>query len=147
MERLELFTVTVPAGTTQAAPAFTAIPMDIGGVERIEIVIPPGPSGLAGFGIMHGGASVFPREENRWVISDNEKIGWDIVDAPTAGDWTIRGFNVDVFDHSFYFRFLVGELTRTTPREDKPLTVEQPNQPAPVDESESMPGAGYEELT
>lgn len=140
--RIELFTVTTAAGVQIAAPTITPIPFDIGEVEGIEILVPPGPSGLMGFGIMHGGASVLPREESKWIISDNEPIHWDTQNMPTAGDWSIRSYNLDVFDHSLYFRFLVRDLGIGRPVVVTPLSIVQPEQttPATVGETQYIPG-------
>ena len=108
--RVEIFDVTVQSGTPIAAPATTAMTFDIGEVGRVEIVIPPGPSGLVGFQILHSGESVFPREPSRWIITDNEQIKWDISNAPTSGRWACRAYNLDVFDHTLHFRWLITEV-------------------------------------
>jgi hypothetical protein len=133
--RVELFTVTTPALTAIAAPLITDVRFDIGVVTEIEILVPPGPSGLMGFAIMHSGASVFPREEGKWIISDGEDIHWPITDSPTAARWQVRSYNTDVFDHSIYLRFLVDEVPASVPSQVAPLAITQPAQPTPNDES------------
>lgn len=114
--RVEIFDVTVPAMTTAAAPHVEATSFDLGEVERVEILVPPGPSGLVGFGILHSGESVIPREPARWIVADDEVIKWDIVNAPTSGRWGIRAYNLDVFDHTLYLRYLVHEVVRAAER-------------------------------
>lgn len=136
--RVEPFAVTVPSGTLPTAPQITALPMDIGMVDEIEVVIPPGPSGLVGFAIMCGGAPILPREDGRWIITDDEKIDWPLSVDHTAGDWAIVAYNVGAFDHTLYLRFLVSEVTRAPSPADTPLTIVQPDQEAPEPEDIDM---------
>jgi hypothetical protein len=137
--RLEPFDVTIPAGTLQSAPVTIATPFDIAVVESLEILIPPGPSGLMGFQVRHGGSGVLPREDDRWIIADNAHLDWPTSDLPTAGDWAVRGYNEDVFDHTIYIRYLVTEIARVTRVADTPQEIVQPNQVAPEVEDESPP--------
>jgi hypothetical protein len=108
--RVEIFDVTVPALTPVSAPFVATMTFDIGEVERVEIIVPPGPSGLVGFGILHSGESVLPREPARFVKADAEVISWPLNDAPTAGRWGVRAYNLDIFPHTLYFRWLVHEI-------------------------------------
>jgi len=132
--RVELFTVTIAANTAIAAFTTTATRFDPGEVEGIEILVPPGPSGLVGFGIMHGNGSVFPREDSKWIIADNEVLKWPVQDGPTAGAWAVRAYNLDVFAHSLYFRYLVHEVAGLSVPVAQSAVIEQPNQSAPATE-------------
>lgn len=132
--RVELFTVTVPAGTTIAAPQITATRFDVGEVETVEILVPPGNAGLLGFAIMHSNASVLPREEDRWITAVGETIRWPTQDLPTAGAWAIRAYNLDVNPHSIYLRYLVRDDVALVPRLMPALPIAQSNQRAPVAE-------------
>lgn len=108
--RVETPSVTVPAGTAIAAPLTTALTWNDGTVERIEVFVPPGPSGLVGFQIVHSGQVVIPFRASNWVITDDEKISWDVEGYPVGGKWAVRAYNVDLYDHTLYFRFLLKEL-------------------------------------
>jgi hypothetical protein len=108
--RIEIFTITVPPNTPIATPQISTMTFDIGQVDRVEIVVPPGPSGLVGFGILHSGESVIPREPGRWIIADHEVLTWPLDNVPTSGKWGVRIYNLDVFQHALYFRWLVTEL-------------------------------------
>jgi len=112
-ERIELFDVTVPAGTAIATPQTTALVFDPGIVERIEIVVPPGPSGLVGFQIRHSGETVIPHSASQWIIADNEPINWPVQGFPEGSAWSFRGYNLDVYSHTIYFRFHVNETVRS----------------------------------
>ncbi len=111
-QRVEHFAVTIPLGTAIAAPQTTALTFNRGIVERIEILIPPGPSGLVGFRILHSGDVVIPYDRTQWIIADNEVIKWDLEEYPTGSAWSIRAYNTDVFAHTLYVRVLVRETVR-----------------------------------
>ena len=144
--RVELFTVTTVAGTDIAAPLTTACTFDVGEVEGIEILVPPGNAGLSGFQIRHSGAGVFPREDSKWIIASGEVIKWAVQDAPTAGRWQVRSYNTDVNDHSLYLRFLVRETGNQTDPQIPGILYQQPDQPTPSIEDETPPDLEVPEL-
>lgn len=113
-QRIETFVVTVPAGTAIAAPQTTSLTFDRGVVENMEILVPPGPSGLVGFRILHSGDAVIPHDRSKWIIADNEVIKWPLEGYPTGRAWAITAYNTDVYDHSLYLRILVNETQRST---------------------------------
>lgn len=108
-DRIEVFEIAVPAGTAIATPQTTALSMIDGHVERIEITIPPGPSGLVGFRIIHSQQVIIPFSGNTWVIADDEKISWPISNYPVGNKWSIRAYNTDIYAHTLYFRFHILE--------------------------------------
>lgn len=113
--RIEAPAVTVAAGTAIATPATTALTWRDGTVERVEVLVPPGPSGLVGFRILHSGQQVIPFQGTDWIITDNEKLSWDIDGYPTGGKWAIRAYNTDIYPHTLYFRFLIREFGLAVP--------------------------------
>lgn len=132
VDRLESPSVTVPAGTLQAAPLTTALPFQPGHVVELEIIIPPGPSGLMGFQILHSGVPVLPKKASEFVITDDEKIRWPLSNFPTGDKWSVRAFNTDVYNHTIFLRFLVDELAPSpSPGTSVPLPT-QPDQVAPT---------------
>lgn len=137
--RVEVFQVVVPAGTLSAAPVTIATRFDDGIVDRLEILVPPGPNGLMGFRVNHGGGAVFPRETSKWIVADGEKIDWPMEEVHTAGDWAIVAYNTGIHDHTLYVRFLVRESFGPSPITRPALAIEQPNQPAPTDELAPLP--------
>lgn len=113
-QRIETFDVTTPRGTAIAAPLTTNLLFNDGIVEVLEIQVPPGPSGLVGFRILHSGDVVIPYDRSKWVISDNDVIRWSLEGYPTGRAWAIRTYNTDAYDHTLYLRFLVRENPRVT---------------------------------
>lgn len=123
-ERIELTTVTIPAGTAVATPLVTVADFNDGGVERIEVTVPPGPSGLVGFRIAHSGQTIIPYEVNDWVITDDEKISWPVEGFPTGNKWSIIAYNTDIYLHKLYFRWHLNELVTQVSPLLQPVAIE-----------------------
>ena len=132
-DRIETFNVTVPAGTLSGSPIDFPLSFDLGIVTDIEIVIPPGPSGLVGFRIHHSGNAVIPRSGSQYIITDNEIIKWPLTKAPYGDKWVLRAYNEDVYAHTLYLRFLVNEAVTAVLPTIQPLMI------APVVDSQQEP--------
>lgn len=130
--RIELFSVTIPAGTLPSAPLVTPILFDIATVDRIEVLVPLGCNGLVGFQLRHSGEGVFPREDNRWIVANGETLQWPIEEVPTGQAWAVRGYNQGIHSHTLYFRLLVSEIVIAAPVATAPLVITQANQLAPA---------------
>ena len=101
------YTCLVPAGTAQATPAafqMTLPPLDI---AWLEWTVPPGPGGDVGFWIGSAGQPIIPYTVGApyWIVTDDEKVHWDLVDQPDSGDWQLQAYNLGVRDHSIYVRW------------------------------------------
>lgn len=114
-QRIEAKAVTVPAGTAIAAPQVTALPFADGVVTRVEVRIPPGPSGLAGFQIWNSGQRVIPYRDDTWIVSDDDALDWPLTGYPTGGAWQFAGYNTDLYPHTFYLRFHLDEIGAPAP--------------------------------
>lgn len=104
--------MSVPAGTAILTPQTTALTFNKGIVEQIEVIVPPGPSGLVGFAILHSGDVIIPYDRTQWIIADNEAIKWPLQGYPTGSAWSLRAYNTDVYAHSLFVRLLVNETQR-----------------------------------
>lgn len=108
------FDITIPASTAKSLPYTADITMPVRQVDTIEIVVPPGPSGLMGFAVAMNGVNVLPKVAGTFIVTDNETISWPVDGLPTSGDWSIIGYNTDDFDHTIYLRWLVDLITGST---------------------------------
>ncbi len=111
-DRIERFEVLTPAGTTKAAPLTTSLSFSEGIVERLEVLVPPGPRGFAGFKILHSQQVIIPRTGAAWIVSDNFTHDWQLSHYPTGDKWSIQTHNTDVFDHTFYLTFHINEIAK-----------------------------------
>lgn len=122
-ERVELFAPTVTAGTAIATPATSTLSMAEGVLRRLEVTVPPGPSGLVGFRLLHSGQVVIPYRGNGWIITDDERIQWDLDGYPTGDKWALQAYNTGIYDHTLYLRFLVDEVPAPLPGLMTPIPI------------------------
>lgn len=104
---IQAFQVTVPAGTLQSAPQVSTLAMPPRIVRRVEIVVPAGALFQVGFQLAMAGTQVIPYTRGAFVVTDDEKIGWDLEGQSTSGAWELIAYNTGLFPHTLYFRFLV----------------------------------------
>lgn len=102
-----LFNVTIPAGTTKASLFSSNLVMPPRIVDRIEWVVPFGPSGSMGWFLAMGGVQIVPYGQSAFVIADDDTGAWDLSGLPDSGAWQLFGYNLGAWDHTVYLRFLV----------------------------------------
>lgn len=107
MDEVYTFAVTTPAGTAQTAPLTTALTMPVRVVRRVEFVVPPGPSGALGWRLGMAGQQIVPVNTGGWIVTDDERGGWDLANLPTSGAWQAYTYNTGTQPHTLYLRFLV----------------------------------------
>jgi hypothetical protein len=100
------FTVTVPTGTSAAAPARIEIPIPVMTVDRIDWKVPPGPMGTMSFLISMGGVPVLPQHgQFTYVTTDGKDGFWDLDDYPDSGGWEVTGYNTGGYSHTLLLTF------------------------------------------
>lgn len=108
------FAVTITAGTAIASPQVTGIPIPPRIVNVVEVVVPPGCSGLVGFQVGMAGVQIVPVNNGGWIITDDEKIVFPVQGLPDSGAWQVIGYNLDIYDHTIQVRLLTS-LVITSP--------------------------------
>lgn len=109
-ERIEIKSVTTPAGTDVATPQTTLLNWRQGYPVQLEIRFPPGPSGLVGVQLLHSGEVVVPHDPLEWLITDNEPVIWPLDGFPYNAKYALRTYNQDVYDHTVQVRMLFNEV-------------------------------------
>lgn len=104
------FVVTVPAGTATASPITQDISFDQATVTTVEIIIPDGHAGFTGIALAQAQQQIIPQNVGGWIISNDEKLVLDIQDYLDNGNWQALAYNLDVYDHNFYVRFLCSDI-------------------------------------
>jgi hypothetical protein len=120
---LEAFQVTVPAGTSLPGQVFPIRFSRPATIERIEIVVPDGPAGLMGFQLMFANQVILPLDPSKYIITNDEKINWQVWGKYSSGDWAVRAYNLGKYDHTIYLRFLVNDVM---PRAETPGILTSP---------------------
>lgn len=101
------FTPTIPAGTAIATPYAEQMSFPQASVDQIELKVPPGSNGAMGFSIGSSGVAIVPFNQPGWIVTDDETITWDVDSQFNSGAWEFFGYNLGVYDHAVYVRFLV----------------------------------------
>lgn len=130
-DRLEWFAVTIPAGTTIAAPLVTPCVFNNGEVTKINVKVPPGPQGNVGFFIGAGGSQYVPRTVGSFIVPDDDYYQWEIANAISSGSWSVTAYNTDIFAHTIQVSF---EVNETPPIQSGPSSA-LPNSSAAIPDS------------
>lgn len=109
-DRVEVFTIVVPASTTSASPYSQDLEMRAGELVGVELVIPDGHLGLTGIQLAIDGQAVIPATRGAYIVGNDDVIEWPLGGFPTGGQWQAVAYNTDVFAHTFYVRLLLTEL-------------------------------------
>lgn len=108
------FSVTVPAGTPQATPAVTDLPMPARIVRSVRLRFPPGPQSTVGVALGAAGVQVIPYNAGGWVIGNDEVIDWPLDGQIDSGAWQLFGYNLGSYAHTIYLAFAL-DLVPSTP--------------------------------
>jgi hypothetical protein len=109
------FTVTVPAGTTQAAPLVTATVIPPLWVRSIRWRTPRGSAGFLGFQFTMGGAVVFPLPQGTWIVADGTSEEVTMDGLPDSGAWQVTAYNTGAYAHSVYVTYYCDPIVRRVP--------------------------------
>lgn len=131
------FDVTIPTGTTKAAPTVTDVSFPPFVVAQIRVLVPPGPNGVMGFQILSGGQQFLPWNLGEWLVTSNERLIFAADQWPDTGDWQIAGYNTGLYSHTIYVTF---ELTPLAIAEAGPAAVDLAALSNPA--AEIIPGEG-----
>lgn len=105
-EDIRHFTVTIPTGTTPAAPAVISIAMPVRTVSRVEWKVPPGPMGTMSFLLSMAGVPVLPVYGQKvYVTTDGKDGSWQVDSYPDSGAWQVTGYNSGTYPHSLLLTF------------------------------------------
>jgi hypothetical protein len=120
-QEIRHFTVTVPAGTPQAAPFTEAITFPPRKVIRVYWRVPNGAMGVMGWNLSMGGVLVIPYASDQWVVANDEHDTWTATGQPESGAWQVSGYNTGTHPHSVYLAFTL-----------EPISVPDTAAPAPL---------------
>jgi hypothetical protein len=109
------YQVTIPAGTDPFAPQTDDLPIAHGIARDVRLQIPSGHMGLTGWSLTLAGTTILPwGDQGVYIIADDDIIDFDLgleVDIQLASVC----YNLDVYDHTFYFRVAVLPIFAAAP--------------------------------
>jgi hypothetical protein len=100
------FAVTIPAGTTQAAPLVTPTTIEPNEVDRIEWLFPAGCNGLVGIQIGARAIAVLPLGGTTWFTRSGDSHAMPLTDMHVTGDWSVIGYNLGANPHTIEVTFI-----------------------------------------
>jgi hypothetical protein len=102
--------VTIQPGTPQSAPQVNNLTLPVGVVDRIVVMIPPGPLGAMGWALGAAGQPVIPYAPNTFIVADHEVVDVSLEQVIDSGAWQVFGYNNGVYPHTLYMRFYITNL-------------------------------------
>jgi hypothetical protein len=113
MDRIYQVDILTPSGTAVTAPLTTQVPLENAILVDVEVFIPPGHAGLTGIHIRQSAQQVIPFGSLAWIIADNYNRIFPVNTEIGSRSISVRTYNTDVFDHTFYVRFHIQDLNTT----------------------------------
>lgn len=99
--------ITAPAGTPITAPVSIPVTLETNHLERIEIDVPDGHDRQTGIRVTSNGTVIVPFSPTGFIVANDHYFTIPFDDDITVGDLVIQAYNTDVFDHTFYLRFVM----------------------------------------
>jgi hypothetical protein len=99
--------VVAPAKTPITAPVSIPVALETNHLERIEIDVPDGHDRQTGIQFVSNGTVIVPFSANGFIVANNHYFEIPFNDDITTGDIVIQAYNTDIFDHTFYVRFVM----------------------------------------
>ena len=112
-DRVYWFTNTIPANTPIATLFTAGMNFNSSDVEKIVVVVPPGPAGSVGFQIQSGGGQFVPQTPGQFIVTDNYTFEFPQNKAPNNGNWTFAGYNLDFNPHTIQVGFYVNDFVKS----------------------------------
>lgn len=101
------FDAVIPAGTPIANPALIDVSFPVRTVMGLDLLVPSGWNGVVGFQIANSGTQVIPIQRGQFVITNDERIHWDLEHQINSGSWQVIGYNTGAYPHTLHLRFLL----------------------------------------
>jgi len=106
--------VVTTKSTVASKPLITPWSIAIGLIYKLEIMFPPGPSGLVGVAIHNASHRIYPADSDQWFIGDNVTISFE--DEQPFDEETkqveIHTYNLDDY-YSHEIQIRLGIITDT----------------------------------
>lgn len=112
MDRIYPVTFVVSLGVQPVFPVTQTVPLEDALLVSIELLVPPGPSGFTGLRVRSSRQQIIPWGSSDWIIADNYHYTFPVNEEIGSRSISVQGYNQDVYDHTFYLRFLIRTITK-----------------------------------
>jgi len=103
--RYQTFVHTVPAQTAIASAITTNLNLGSTQLARVRVTIPNGHAGITGMAMEFSGTRIVPWNDTAAWLRGNNEIEWLDVNLQVGRTVQLRGYNLDLIDHSFFLTF------------------------------------------
>lgn len=101
----------VPLNTPIASAISQTIDLGYVIIDWVEVRIPSGHLGFTGFALDNADVRLVPwNNRNEWLIGDNDLLDYEI-SMEASATMRMRGYNTGSFNHTFYLRFGVSDIS------------------------------------
>lgn len=104
--------IATPANTAKATPLVTRMRVTRGVVYQVDVMFPPGPSGLVGVRIFHEAEQVWPTDADEFFYGDNTLVTFQESRLFTIDplQFSVKTFNLDTaFEHTVQVRIGIAD--------------------------------------
>lgn len=114
MDRYYQAALVVPANTTAANPTKLPVHLENAILVDIELYVPIGHSGFTGCRVLMSNQQVLPFANLSWITVDDYFRLFEVNEEVGASAVSVQGYNTDVIQHTFYFRFHIRTIDAPT---------------------------------
>lgn len=118
-DAIKAFSIDIPPGNGQVFDNTVDCDLGWSDVTQITIGFPPGPSKHVGIWLAYADNRVYPLGEGSAFVADDYIFSFPVTNQQQGGQWTIHGWNTDVFEHSitvwFFYNYVTVSEGNTTP--------------------------------
>lgn len=112
--RIEKWSVTIPANTPSSSPTTTDVSVADGYLQRVDVTIPDGHNGLTGLQLLGANGQLIPYTLGEYLVGNDQELAFDMVGVIDTGSFQVRAFNGGLFQHTFYGLFYMLDFAYQT---------------------------------
>ena len=109
-DAVSTFAVTIQPNTQKTLPRIVDCPLNWSNVTQIILTFPPGCAGLVGAQVRYASNPVYPVGSGNFFVLDDYVLPISVSNQRQGGQWSVAGYNNDVFPHTvtvyFYYDYL-----------------------------------------
>lgn len=113
-DRIEVFQVTVQPNVASPGVVTSIALARPGKVVGISILVPDGHNGVTGLQLLQANQQIVPFTGGTFLVANDETLDFTINLPLDTQQWTAQAFNTGKYQHTFYIRLSINEITLPT---------------------------------